>query len=191
VTKKLLDRYDIKKPLLSYHHHSKLSRIDKIIEHLENGKNLALVSDAGTPGIQDPGNQLISKILEDQNFGHDSIEIIPIPGSSALTAIASVAGISVDKFIFLGFPPHKKGRETFFREVAEAKYPVIYFESPHRFLKNLELLSNFKPDAKIIVGRELTKMFEEIVRGNVGEIREVFEKKGSKESRGEFVVIIH
>ena len=221
VTKKLLDRYEIQKPLLSYHHHSKLSRVEKIVEHLENGKNLALVSDAGTPGISDPGNELIANLTksfshqmrgdvlkgqrgaEDYQIKHDNtspdpssteegrIEIIPIPGASALTTLASVAGINMSRFTFLGFPPHKKGRETFFREVAESKCPVIYFESVHRFLKNLELLEKMKPDAKLIVGRELTKMFEEIVRGEIGEIREDWEKRGSKESRGEFVIIAY
>lgn len=187
VTKKLLDRYEIQKPLLSYHHHSKISRVEKIIEHLENGKNLALVSDAGTPGVSDPGNELVEFLRSDlKNF-----EIIPLPGASAITCLASVAGINMSRFTFLGFPPHKKGRETFFREVAESKYPVVYFESVHRFLKNLELLEKFKPNAKLIVGRELTKMFEEILRGEVGEIRKNWEKRAEKEKRGEFVVIKH
>lgn len=199
VTKKLLDRYEIQKPLLSYHHHSKLSRVEKIAEHLENGKTLALVSDAGTPGIQDPGNKLIYSFLlpktkSSERFPRLSlgkeINIVPIPGPSAVTTIASVAGINMDKFCFLGFPPHKKGRETFFREVAEAKYPVVYFDSPHRFLKNLELLEKFCPDAKLIVGRELTKMFEEVVRGGIGEVRKYFENNFEK-TKGEFAIIIH
>lgn len=203
VTKKLLDRYEIKKPLLSYHHHSKLSRIDKILEHLENEKNLALVSDAGTPGISDPGNELIAKILFGDpdpkvrlserflksDFRKD-IEIIPIPGPSALTCLASIAGINISKFTFLGFPPHKKGRETFFRGVAEAKYPVIYFESPHRVLKNLELLSKLKPSAKLIIGRELTKMFEKVVRGSADEILKYY-KNNSDKVKGEFVIIAY
>ncbi|HLM84446.1 MAG TPA: 16S rRNA (cytidine(1402)-2'-O)-methyltransferase [Candidatus Bathyarchaeia archaeon] len=195
VTKKLLDRYNIQKPLLSYHHHSKLSRVEKIAEHLENGKNLALVSDAGTPGISDPGNLLIEHITRNIE---QKVEIIPIPGPSAISAIASVAGISMDKFCFLGFPPHKKGRETFFRAAADSKYPVIYFESVHRFLKNLELLEKLKPDAKLIVGRELTKMFEEIRRGGVGEIKKYFEGASSAEAsasrrkiKGEFVIIAY
>jgi 16S rRNA (cytidine1402-2'-O)-methyltransferase len=192
VTKKLLDRYEIQKPLLSYHHHSKLSRVEKIIEHLENGKNLALVSDAGTPGISDPGNELIANIWTSDvqnDWGH-RMSIIPVPGPSAVTCLASVAGINMSKFIFLGFPPHKKGRETYFRGVAEAKYPVIYFESPHRILKNLELLSKFKPSAKLIVGRELTKMFEEAVGGSADEILEYY-KNNSDKVKGEFVIIVY
>jgi 16S rRNA (cytidine1402-2'-O)-methyltransferase len=193
VTKKLLDRYEIQKPLLSYHHHSKISRVEKIIEHLENGKNLALVSDAGTPGISDPGNELIAELTKVQLSSEQrlNLRIVPIPGASAITTLASVAGINMSRFIFLGFPPHKKGRETFFREIAEVKLPVIYFESPHRFLKNLELLEKFKPNAKLIVGRELTKMFEEILRGSIRDIREIWEKKGEREKKGEFVVIVN
>jgi 16S rRNA (cytidine1402-2'-O)-methyltransferase len=197
VTKKLLDHYKISKPLLSYHHHSKLSRVEKIIEHLENGKNLALVSDAGTPGVSDPGNLLIARILETKNekikmksFGKDYFEIIPIPGVSAVTTIASIAGVSMDKFLFLGFPPHKKGRETFFRQVAEAKYPVIYFESPHRFLKSLVFLEKMKPDAKLIVGRELTKMFEEVKRGEISEVIKYYKDNADK-VKGEFVIIVY
>src|SRR4030043_1780348 len=194
VTKKLLDRYEIQKPLLSYHHHSKLSRVEKIVEHLENGKNLALVADAGTPGISDPGNELVASLLqiksEKSKVKSDGFDIVPIPGASSVSTIASVAGINMNRFLFLGFPPHKKGREKFFREVAESKYPVVYFESPPRFWKNLELLEKMKPDAKLIVGRELTKMFEEIVRGEIGEIRKHFEEKEGK-IKGEFVVIIH
>jgi len=194
VTKKLLDRYEIEKPLLSYHHHSKISRVEKIIEHLENGKNLALVSDAGTPGVSDPGNELIANLIPalslSRRGSEEAIEIIPIPGASALTALASVAGINMSKFSFLSFPPHKKGRETFFRGVAESKYPVVYFESPHRVLKNLELLAKFKPDAKLIIGRELTKMFEEIKRGSVNEILEYY-KNNSDKVKGEFVIIAY
>jgi len=199
VTRKLLDRYEIKKPLLSYHHHSKISRVEKIIEHLENGKNLALVSDAGTPGISDPGNELIARLLNgeldpkvrlSERFPKSDFRITPIPGASAITTIASIAGININKFLFLGFPPHKKGRETFFRGVAEVKYPVIYFESPHRVLKNLELLSKFKPDAKLIIGRELTKMFEEVVRGSADEILEYYKNNGDK-VKGEFVIVAY
>lgn len=192
VTKKLLDRYEIKKPLLSYHHHSRLSRVEKIQRILGEGKNLALVSDAGTPGISDPGNELVAQLAKVQpsQLLRLNLSIIPIPGPSAITCLASVAGINMSRFTFLGFPPHKKGREKFFHEVAESKYPVIYFESPYRFLKNLELLEKLKPDAKLIVGRELTKMFEEIQRGGVTDIRGYFENNKQK-IKGEFVIIVY
>jgi 16S rRNA (cytidine1402-2'-O)-methyltransferase len=180
VTAKLLNHYSIKKPLISYHQHSKIARVEKIIEHLKAGKNIALVTDAGTPGISDPGNHLIAEVLK------NNIKIIPIPGPSALGAMISVAGINLQKFVFLGFPPHKKGRETFFREAAEARWPVIFYESCHRVLKALESLG--KTD--VIVGKELTKMFEEVVRGSAEEVLEYFQKNPGK-VKGEFVIIVN
>lgn len=190
VTRRLLERYSISKPLLSYHQRSKLSRVETIIEHIQNGKTCGLVTDAGTPGISDPGNELIEKIIE--VFG-DEIKIVPIPGPSALTTLASVAGIDLSKFCFLGFPPHKKGRETFFKRVASSKEPIIYYESPHRFLKNLKLLQKMCQTSEIkkelIIGRELTKMFEEIKRGRPEELIEYYES-GDGLIKGEFVVIV-
>ena len=184
VTRKLLDRYGIKKPAISYFQHSKLAKISQIISSLKTGKNVALVTDAGTPGISDPGNKLVEEAVR------NNIHVTPIPGPSGLTALASVAGIDMQRFIFLGFPPHKKGRETFFKEVVASKYPVIYFDSVHRVIKNLELLEKIAPGKKVILGRELTKMFEEIVRGTVEECLEYFEKNKSK-IKGEFVVIVY
>ncbi|MCR4283699.1 MAG: rRNA small subunit methyltransferase 1 [Parcubacteria group bacterium] len=209
VTKKLLSHYDIKKPLLSYHQHSKLSKIDKIAELLSEGKNLALVSDAGTPGISDPGNELIARLSEYaghayrqaghayRQAGHayrqaglinsdKNVKIIPIPGPSSLLTLLSVSGIDVSKFLFLGFPPHKKGRKTFIEKIKESEYPVVVFESKHRLLK---LLNEFRgSDSHIVIGRELTKMFEEILRGSADEIYEYFENNPGK-IKGEFVVI--
>jgi 16S rRNA (cytidine1402-2'-O)-methyltransferase len=183
VTAKLLNHYNIKKPLISYHQHSKITRVEKIIEHLEAGKNIALVTDAGTPGISDPGNHLAAEVLK------KNIAVIPIPGPSALGAIISVAGIDLQKFVYLGFPPHKKGRETFFKIVADSKMPVIYYDSVHRVLKNLEFLETIKPGKEVIVGRELTKMFEEIIRGSIQEVLEYFEKNKDK-IKGEFTIIV-
>ncbi len=182
VTKKLLQHYNIKKPLFSYHQHSRLKKSDFLMENLKTGKNIALVTDAGTPGISDPGNKLVEEASK------NGFQITPIPGASALSAIVSAAGINLQKFVFFGFPPHKKGRETFFREIASAAYPVIYFESPRRILKNLEFFSKFG-DKQIIVGRELTKMFEEIIRGNAAEIAEHFARNPEK-LKGELTVVI-
>lgn len=191
VTAKLLNHYEIKKPLLSYHQRSRLSKTEKIIEHIQNGKTLALVTDAGTPGISDPGNELVAKIREE--FG-DNVKTVPIPGPSALTTLVSISGIDMSKFVFLGFPPNKKGRETFFKKAIGACYPVVYYDSPYRFLKNVELIEKLLADQsqkrKMIVGRELTKMFEEIVRGSVTDIKKHFEDKRGK-IKGEFVVIFH
>ncbi|MFA5777531.1 MAG: 16S rRNA (cytidine(1402)-2'-O)-methyltransferase [Parcubacteria group bacterium] len=184
VTSKLLNHYSIQKTLISYHQHSELKKIDLIINKLKEGKNIALVTDAGTPGISDPGNILVAEAVK------NNIEIHPIPGASALASMISIAGIDLQKFLFLGFPPHKKGRETFFKEVISLKYPVIYYESPHRFIKNLELLKLLECQKRIIIGRELTKIFEEIKRGNTDEILSYYQENGDK-IKGEFVVIVY
>lgn len=183
VTKKLLDRYEIQTPTISYHEHSKLSKTEKIVELLEAGKNLALVSDAGTPGISDPGGKLIEYVRS----WTPHIKIVPVPGASAVTAAASIAGISMDKFVFMGFPPAKKKRKKFFEEVVSSKYPVIFYESPHRIMKSLAELVEISAGAQVVVCRELTKKFETIYRGTV---EEVLQKLKSEKIRGEFVVVV-
>jgi len=188
VTKKLLEHCQIKKPLLSYHQHSKLKKVNYILELLKQGKNLALVSDAGTPGISDPGNLLVYEAIERLR---EKVEIIPIPGPSAATAAASISGFPMDKFLFLGFPPTKRKRKKFFEAVVKSKYPVIFYESPYRIIKSLrdlQLISktyNLKP--KIVVCRELTKKFETIYRGEIEEVIKEIEKDIIK---GEFVIIV-
>lgn len=184
VTKKLLFHYEITKTTLSFHEHSDTRKIVSLIERLQAGESLALVTDAGTPGLSDPGNVLVEAALIAE------IAVVPIPGVSALTALVSVAGVDMREFIFLGFPPHKKGRQTFFRGVGESKMPVMYYESPHRVLKNLELLQELSTDKKIILGRELTKMFEEIVRGSIEEVQEYFREHPEK-VKGEFTIIVY
>jgi 16S rRNA (cytidine1402-2'-O)-methyltransferase len=190
-SKKLLNHYEISTPTVSFYQNKKsggatkpIPKLDLIISELKSGKNLALITDAGTPGISDPGNQLTGKAVE------NNIAVIPIPGVSSLTALVSVAGIDLSKFIFFGFPPHKKGRETFFKKIISAEYPAIYFESPYRLIKNLELLKTLSEEKNIILGRELTKIFEQIVRGNTSEVLEYFEKNKDK-IKGEFVVITY
>jgi len=184
VTQKLLARYEITKPLLSYHQHSGEKTIYAIIKHLERGENIALVTDAGTPGLSDPGGAMIAEALK------KDIQIIPIPGVSALATAVSISGIDMKEFIFKGFPPHKKGRQTYFKEVIASKKPVVYHESPHRVVKNLQLLQEFGSDQSIIVGRELTKMFESVYRGAIEDILDHFERN-SQEIKGEFVIIVH
>jgi 16S rRNA (cytidine1402-2'-O)-methyltransferase len=189
VTKKLLDRYQIKKPLLSYHQHSKLQKIDYIISLLKEGKNLALVSDSGTPGVSDPGNKLVNEVVK---WLSDRVKIVPIPGPSALTCAASVSGFPMDKFLFLGFLPKKKKRKEVLKEILESKYPVIFYESPYRILKTLKELrdamnSEQRATNNILVARELTKKFETIYRGKIDEVIEKIEKSPVK---GEFVVIV-
>ncbi|MFA5099149.1 MAG: 16S rRNA (cytidine(1402)-2'-O)-methyltransferase [Candidatus Paceibacterota bacterium] len=190
-TIKLLQKYGISKPLVSYFQHSKVAKTDYILEQLEKGKKLALVTDAGTPGISDPGNQLIELVVSRL----PDVQIIPLPGPSALVAALSVSGFPTDKFIFMGFPPQKKGREKFFKKVAEAEYTVTFYESTHRILKTLEQLGkslktntfNLKPN--IVVCRELTKKFETIYRGSVDEIIEQL-NKDKNALKGEFVIAV-
>jgi 16S rRNA (cytidine1402-2'-O)-methyltransferase len=191
VTRRLLVKYDITTPTMSYHAQSKLAKVDKILSLLEDGKNLALVSDAGTPCISDPGVLLVSQILESKVKGQlSNVDIVPIPGPSALITALSVAGVSVAEFTFLGFLPHKKGRETLFKEIAESTRVMAFYESPHRIEKALESLEKFCGiERKIIVARELTKIYEEFASGTVGEVREHFTKNLDR-LRGEFVVIV-
>jgi len=184
VTKKLLDHYQIKTPTLSYHQHSKIQKIDYIINLLKQGKELALVSDAGTPGISDPGNKLVKEIIG--SLSHQA-EIVSIPGPSAVTAAASVSGFPTDKFLFLGFPPTKKKRKKFFEEIINSKYPVIFYESTYRIIKSLEELRIMNQELEIVVCRELTKKFETIYRGN---IKDVIEEIKKDKIKGEFVVVI-
>ena len=183
VTKKLISHYNIQTPLMSYHQHSKESVRGKIFELLSEGKNLALVTDAGTPGVSDPGNELVAFLL-DKN---PALRIVPIPGSSALTTLASIAGVPMDKFLFLGYPPHKKGRRKFFAEVVANLHPVVFYESPHRIIKSLKELEALDNILSVVIGRELTKQFETIYRGS---IKLVLSKLQQEKIRGEFVVIV-
>jgi len=186
MTKRLLDKYSINKPTMSYHAQSKLSKTDKIFELLNEGKNLALVSDAGTPGISDPGAMLVSKIKLDLS---DSVDVIPIPGATALITALSASGLPTHEFTFLGFLPHKKGRETLFKEIAEARRTMVFYESPHRMLKTLESLQKFCPDKKVCIARELTKIYEEFKTGSPEEILEYLVKNPVKQ-KGEFTVLV-
>lgn len=187
VTSKLLARYEIKKPLMSYSQHSKFSRVEEIMARLGRGENAALVTDAGTPSISDPGGVLI-KILTSK-LG--SLEVSPIPGPCAAIAALSISGLPADSFLFLGFPPHKKGRQKFWKQVVESKETVVFYESPHRILKSLEELKNNlitqSLNNSIVVCRELTKMFESIYRGTIDSVLAQVQKDPVK---GEYVVII-
>jgi len=195
-TKNLLNHFGIEKPIVSYHQHSKISKINEILAMLRNGQNLALVSDAGTPGISDPGGQLVEAIVRELG---DLVKIEPIPGPSAITAIASVCGFPMDRFLFLGFPPAKNKRKKFFEEVIASKYPVILYESCHRILKTLGELKEVcsfperkeRTSFQIVVGRELTKKFETIYRGTLNEVaKEIENDKVGGNIKGEFVVAI-
>ncbi len=250
---RLLKHYDIQTATTNYYSNSRLDKIDKIIKMLEDGKNLALISDAGTPCVSDPGSLLVQKIYEynatpstlrtsghlpegrikmqmlpvgelsDRTEGVNFIEIITIPGPSAITALYSISGVTGNSFSFYGFIPQKKGRQTFIKNILskskEDDIPIIFYESVHRFekllieiekeiayseenknlnnIKNVEFKNNKNKKEKpvtinnyeLIIGRELTKIYEEIIRGNILEIKEYFQNNKDK-IRGEFVIII-
>lgn len=184
VISKLLAHYGLKKSVFRLDAATEIKKADEIIARLEAGEHVAFVSDAGTPGISDPGARLVAHVRE--RLPEAIIEAIP--GPSAITAALSIAGLSTDKFLFLGFLPHKKGRQTALKDIAHCTFPVVLYESPHRILKLLNELGKFAAQSKVTIGRELTKMHEEILIGNPLELAERLEKK--KGVRGEFVVII-
>ena len=200
-TKKILEKYNINKPTMSYpsddvvgKNSRQSNKLAKIFELLEEGKNLALVSDAGTPTISDPGAMLVSKIKT--YFSHGlyaqtgvDVQVVPIPGPSAVITALSASGLPTHEFTFLGFLPHKKGRETLFKEIAESKRTMVFYESPHRILKTLESLTKFCPNKKVCIARELTKIYEELKTGSPMELLEYFNKNTEKQ-RGEFTVIV-
>lgn len=185
-TQNLLDKYEIKAKTMSYHAHSSDGKELAIINLLKAGKNLALVSDAGTPCISDPGVMLVSKVRSE--FGSDA-KISPIPGPSALISALSASGISSAEFTFLGFLPHKKGREKIFKEISEMKRVVVFYESPHRIMKTLSSLDKYLPNSKVMIAREITKQFEEFVADKPGKLLEFFNENKVKQ-KGEFVVIV-
>ncbi len=180
-SRKLLDHYQIKTPLISYHQHSRDNKLNYLIDQLSAGKDIALITDAGTPGIQDPAGALVQAVRAAEG------EVIAIPGPSALTAALSIAGVSADNFIFLGFLPKKKGRETLFKKVVDADWPLLIYESPMRVGKTLRDIERFLGQRKIIIFRELTKKFEEVQTGETSELIKHFENKPPK---GEFVIMI-
>ena len=182
VTKNLLNHYEINRPMISYHQHTEERKVKEITKLLEEGKNLALVTDAGTPGISDPGGLLIKSLVKNLQP-----EIIPIPGASAVISALSISGFPTDKFIFMGFPPHKNKRQKFFKEVAADEHTVVFYESGHRILKCLdELKQNLDTNRGLMVCRELTKKFETIYRGNIDSVMQQMQ-----DERGEFVVVIN
>lgn len=185
VTRTLLARYNIPTEMIAYHQHSDQTRIDHIVELLRDGKNLALVSDAGTPGVNDPGGVLVAKILIEL----PETKIVPIPGANAALTALSVSGFPANRFTYLGFPPHKKGRQTFFKSISGIGNTVVFYESKHRFEKMLADLRDITKVGRrhILVARELTKQFETLYRGT---IEEIIEKVPVKQIMGEFVVVV-
>ena len=169
--------------LISYHQHSGEARKLEILNYLLDGKNLALVTDAGTPGISDPGNELIDYLL---SYNPD-LNIVPIPGASAITTSLSVCGFNVNKFVFLGFLPKKK-RNKLFDWLRDGKVSFAFYDSPNRIVKSLEMLERvFGSYRRVFIARELTKLYETLYRGKIGNVRDQLSKEKIK---GEIVVIV-
>lgn len=183
VTGKLTQHYGIETKLKRYDAYTSEAVHEEILGDLEAGKRIALVSDAGTPGVSDPGVMLVSRARS------AGATIEAIPGPSAVTAAFSIAGLTGNQFSFLGFVPQKKGRQTFFATLSDYDHPVIFFESTHRIMKTLEALTENLPEATLYVGRELTKMHEEMIIGSPEEIKIALEAEPVRQ-KGEFVLIV-
>ena len=181
VSKKLLNHYSIDKKIYSYHDYSRDSEVVHLINILVDGSNAALISDAGTPTISDPGYRLIRQCIK------KGIDVIPIPGPSAVTAALSVAGLPSDSFTFIGFLPQKKGRVKKIEQLNDIENTIIVFESPHRILKTLNQFLEILGNRQVVIGRELTKLYEEIIRGN---LKEVIQRISDKSLKGEIVIMI-
>ncbi len=184
VTRRLLVRHRIEKPLTSFHAHSRGTKREEILRFLTGGKSVALVTDAGTPAISDPGASLLAEIR--RRF-KDKVRITPVPGPTAVAAALSVCGFPADSFVFAGFPPHKKGRSSFFQRLSEITATAVLYESPHRILRTLTDIAHIHPDRQCMVGRELTKQFETLYFGS---IEEVCGELAREHVRGEFVVVL-
>ena len=186
VTGKLLKHYEIVTKMKRYDAHSSLKIQEEVCTDLENWKQIALCSDAGTPGISDPGVHIIDQL----HTKKIDVQIVSVPGASSVTAAFSIAGIAGNQFTFLGFIPQKKGRQTFLVALEKSEIPVMFLESTHRIMKLFESLLEYCPNKMVVVGRELTKFHEEVFRGSPQEVLEYF-KTHTDHQKGEFVVIIY
>ncbi|MFM2381484.1 MAG: hypothetical protein RLZZ76_251 [Candidatus Parcubacteria bacterium] len=180
----LLKHYGIDTKMKRYDAHSSTSLQEEVLKDLSEGKCIALVSDAGTPGVSDPGVHIVDRILSEKIDAH----VVAVPGASSVTAAFSIAGITGNQFAFMGFIPQKKGRQTFLESLRDAPVPVMFLESTHRIMKALESLCTYCPEKTVVIARELTKFHEEIVRGTPEEIFTYFTEHKDHQ-KGEFVVI--
>lgn len=181
-THKLLTHFEIQKPMYSHHAFNEHKTVENVVEKIRAGQKIALVSDGGTPAISDPGFLLVRNCIK------EGIEVECLPGATAFVPALVVSGLPADEFVFMGFLPHKKGRETAVKKIANEDRTVIVYESPYRIVKLLEELKKFvEPERKLSISRELSKKFEETVRGTVEEVLAHFK---THEPRGEFVVVV-
>ncbi len=179
----LLKHFQISTPLTSFHAHSTDAKREAIVRRLKNGESAALISDAGTPGVSDPGWALLRDCLE------AGVKVVPIPGASAVLSALVGSGLPMDKFLFLGFLPLKKGRQTLFKTMAEEERTMVFFESPMRVVRTLEQMKEYLPaTTKVVIARELTKIHEEYVRGDLQAVLENL--KGRSSIKGEIVVLM-
>lgn len=181
VSGNLLRHFDIQRPVMSYHQHSGEGKKLEILNLILDGKNIALVTDAGTPGISDPGNELIDYLLSFQ----PQLKIIPIPGASALTTALSVSGFAANEFVFIGFMPKKK-RIKLIKWLKEGKMTFVFYESPHRIVKTLNQVKDEFGDAEVLIARELTKIHESLYRGKISDVI----RNLSGKIKGEIVVVV-
>ncbi len=180
---KLLSHFDIKARKLSYHDHNERSRTPELIRRMLSGTDVALITDAGTPGISDPGFYLV------RECHRNDIEVVVLPGASAVLPALVASGLPCERFVFEGFLPARKGRVTRLRMISEEKRTVVLYESPHRVLRTLRQLEEVcGPDRPVAVARELTKQFEEVLRGTLGSVRLVLDAR--ERQRGEFVIVV-
>lgn len=186
VTRKLFNRYEIGTPLRRLDANTEMKGAEEVIECLKRGDAVAYVTDAGTPTISDPGYRMVAHVREvlGEEMGTEAI-----PGPSAITAALSIAGVPADNFLFLGFLPHKKGRQTLLKKIAETDMAVVLYESSHRILKLLDELQQHIPGRNIVLAREITKKFEEVQVGAPHHIRELFAAH-PEHQKGEFVVMV-
>ncbi len=181
-TRRLLRHYQISRPLISYHDHNKEARSPSLLEKLNSGKSLALVSDAGTPGISDPAFYLVRLAIQ------HGVPVVPVPGPSALISALIVSGLPPDRFAFEGFLPAKSGRRRKkLQALAGEERTILFFESPYRLKRTLEDILEIMGDRRATVARELTKKFEEVARGTVAHLLDHFEEK---KPRGEVVIVL-
>lgn len=185
VTRRLLEHYALPTPVTSYHEWTGPGKLRGLIAEIAAGKNLALVTDAGTPAVSDPGSHFVAELVK--AVGAEA-KVVPIPGVSAVTALLSVSGLPADSFAFFGFPPHKKGRAKFWKEVAACPMTAVFYESPHRVEKAMaEIKENLAPERRLVIGRELTKMFESVRRGTVADAEALLK---SEPIKGEYVIAV-
>ena len=180
-TRKLLNHFDIKTKLISYYEHNRFARIPQLLKQLESGKDVAVVTDAGTPGVSDPAYKLIRSVIQ------VDVRVEPIPGPSAFLTALVASGLPTDRFLFVGFLPPKKGRRKKLSDLASYEATLIFYENPKRVVKTLSDIATFLGNRPAVVGRELTKVHEEIIRGTISELLSYFSQESP---RGECVIMI-